>query len=346
MLIEKIYSATLDVRDPENYCAHPETYVLTYLNRRYVGRNLGGAQIIKILAVLRRSDCRIKDTDLSAEGYVDVEFRAQVSILARGDIVTGVKIKNRGQQITIGQSEVEGAVVAALDPSAETVRVDQTIPIRVNLVLYSPDQLQASVAGPLLTCDRETPAYLLDQCLQSEDARDMAALAAQIRQLLETRAALAETRHADLHFFEKILYSYSNPPDGAQVVETPSGAAWDGPAGVTLPTGAAAVNLLAVIAEAESKGSADVQGVWCRDLAIYRSAPLAARAPPDAIPPSWKTPKAETPRIAFASMLQTVFLFLKAINEMVTTYDTADMIESHKNIWQTMRGAQVLHPPV
>lgn len=345
MLIEKIYSATLDIRDPENYCARPEAYVLTYLRRRFVGRNRGGAQILKILAVLRRSDCRIKDTDLSAEGYVDVEFRALVSVLGQGDIVTGVKIKIRGQ-ITVGQSEVEGVVVAALDPGSETVRVDQMIPIRVNLVLYSPDQPQASVAGPLLTCDRETPAYLLDRCLQAEDARDLGALAAQIRQLLEARAALAQTRRADLAFFERLLYSYAQPPDGTQVVETPESVAWEGPAGVTFPVGAAAVNLLAVLAEAESKGSADVRGVWCRDLAIYRSAPLAARAPPDTVPPSWKTPVAATPRTAFASMMQTVFSFLKAVNEMVVTYNTPDMMESHKNIWQTMRGAQVLHPSV
>jgi hypothetical protein len=39
-------------------------------------------------------------------------------------------------------------------------------------------------------------------------------------------------------------------------------------------------------------------------------------------------------------MLKTVHDFLKAVNEMVAVYDTPERIESHRNIWLVMRGAQ------
>jgi hypothetical protein len=350
MLIEKLYAETLDVQDPENYSADPERYLTTYLRRRFEGHCRKGAYIVRIIEIVRRSACRMKETDLSAEGYVDVEFRAEVSLLAQWDILTGVVVASRAQLI-VGKSEVEGVTVATLlpTPEAETVREGQTISIRVLKAQYNADQAQATAVGPLLTCDKAAPTYKVAGSLTPEDARALAPLAARVKALLEARAVLVEgadgaaSRRDDLAFFEGLLYSYPRAGDGApQRVESKGAEAWEGPAGYPLPAGTEAVNILDLVDEA-LEGGANVTGLWSRDLVLHRSSPLVAKAT-GAAPARWGPPAGATPRTAFASMLKTVHDFLKAANEMVAVYDSLEAIQNHKNIWLVMRGAQ-LPPP-
>ena len=351
MLVEKIYTATLDVPDPENYCANPKAHVLSYLKRRFVGRNLGGAHIVEILKVLRRSDCKIKETDLSGEGYVDVEFQALVVHLARWDIVTGVEIVNRSPLI-VGRSTVEGSVVMSFVPTPEvdTVRVGQVVSARVYDVQFSPNQTQVTAVGPLLTRDKAAPVYALTADLTRDDVRDLEPLVSQVQQLLEARADLVKARRDDVFFFETLLYAYVQPTaepqsPNSQTIETKGVADWEGPVGLSLPDNVNIVNLLTVISEARDAGMAKVRGIWCRDLALYRSSPLTARvAREDTLPQGWKVLIASNPRTAFTDMLKTVYDFLKAVNEMVAVYDSREMIESHKNIWLAMRNAQSPSP--
>jgi hypothetical protein len=347
MLVERNYAATVDVRDPVDVCAHADAHIMQFLTRRFTGRNWGGGQIVRVLGIVRRSDCCIKETDLSAEGYFEVEFRALVMVLGQWDIVTGVKIVRLGQLI-VGRSQTEGTVIVnlAATPEAETVRIDQTVAVRIRLVKFAPDQAQATALGLLLTCDRAAPAYAVDADLSREDARDLDPLVAQIQDLLAARAALMETRQSDVLFFETILYSYACRTHGSstQTIASPGAPDWKGPGWAPTPPadGVEVVNLLALHAEAVQKGLARTRGlVWCRDLIFYRSSPLAAAAPQGSVPARWSWGAAASPRTAFAEMLKTVYSFLKAINEMVAVYNTAEMVEAHSNIWLIMRSAQL-----
>jgi hypothetical protein len=342
MLIEKLYAETLDVEDPENFCADPERYISTYLRRRFVGRCRKGAFIVRIIKVVRRSHCRLKVTDLSGEGYVDVEFQAEVSLVAQWDILTGIVVASRAQLI-VGKTEVEGVTVATLlpTPEAETVREGQTVAMRVLRMQYNPDQAQATAVGPLLTCDKAAPVFRVTGTLTPDDCRALAPLAARVRSLLSTRAALAETRQDDLAFFESLLYTYPRVKDGEpSSVESKDAVPWVGPASYPLPAGTESANILDLVAGA----GVDVTGVWSRDLTIHRSSPLVSRLTGPAPPPRWTVAAGSLPRTAFASMLKTVHDFLKAENEMVALYGTREDIEAHKNIWLVMRGAQ-LPPP-
>ena len=75
MLLVKNYTATLDVRDPDDYCGNPRRAAFNYLRQFYAGRCYQGAFILEIVDIVRVSHCRLKDTtSLNAEGYVDVEF--------------------------------------------------------------------------------------------------------------------------------------------------------------------------------------------------------------------------------------------------------------------------------
>lgn len=341
MRLEKQYTETIDVTDPENYCAAPERYILTELRRRFEGRCHKGAFVLRILRVVRRSDCRLVSTNLTAQGFVAVEFVAEVSVVAMWDILTGVAVADRSPLI-IGKTTVEGDTIVAFHatPEVATVRVGQTVSVRVLRVQYNPNQPCATAAGSFLTCDKAAPAYrIAEGGFSAADARALAPLAARVRDLLAARAALAAARPGEVAFFEALLYAYPRVPGGAEAtVETRDAPPWVGPAAFPLPADAAAANLLDVVSRA---GDAGVAGVWARDLAIHRASPLAARVPPGAdVPAGWAEPVDANPRTAFAEMLTTVHGFLKAINEMVAVYDTPRMVEDHKNVWLVMRAAQ------
>lgn len=338
MLLEKIYAETVNVRDPDTYCAAPKTYVETYLRQHFVGRCVKGAYIISVLDIMRLSDCRMKETNLSGEAYVDVEFRAQVSVLGQWDILTGVQIINRAQ-LAIGKSEVEGNVVATLmaTPEAESVKVGQMVPIRVLQIQYTPNQNQATAVGTLLTCDKGAPTFHVEGRLSARDLQVLRPLADRVKSLLDARAELVATRRDDVFFFENLLYSYAGGPrEGTQTIASDNAADWEGPTGVGLPAGVASVNLLDFL----DGGDAAASGYWSRDLALFRSSPLVSRS--DEAPA--RGAPSETPQKALMMLLQTIHNYLKAVNEMVSSYATSTQIDEHKNVWLAMRSAQ-LPPP-
>ncbi len=349
MILEKTYTATVDVRDPDNFCADPQQVMMNHLRQMYEGRCCRGAHILEVLEILRRSRCVIKDTlthEPGGEGYVDVEFRARVSVLAQWDILTGVEIMAQAPML-VGHSKAEGAAtVASFLPSAEAraVGVGQLVAMRVVQTQYNPFQEEASAVGVLLTCDKTSPAFRLAGRLTPSDAAALAPLANRVKHHLEARSALYAERPDDSLFFEELLYSYAAPNGlGTRTVETAAAQQWSGPDGLPLPQGAEAANLLDLVAQAAA-GGVDVDGVWARDLSIPRSAPLTAKGGTESFPANWPEPTASAPRAAFASMLKTVHEFLKAVGEMVELFSTPEALQAHKNVWLVMRQAQ-LPPP-
>lgn len=346
MLQDKVYSETVDVRDPEGYSADPDRYINTFLHQRYVGRCRKGAFIVAIKKILRRSDCRLKVTDLTAEGYVNIEFIATVSIYGQWDVVTGVKIATRTQLI-VGESQVEGVAAVSLlaTPEADTIDVNQIVAVRVLRAQYTPDQGQATIVGPLLTCDKAAPSFRISSDLTQKDAKELLPLVDRIKSLLDERAALAKTRRDDLFFFETLLYSFvRNGEDVGQKIETEGAADWEGPASAALPAGATAVNMATMVSDVAAGQKPKTMGVWCRDLSLYRSSPFVTQADTDTLPAGWSPPVAITPRAGFGSMLHNACVFLKAVTELTEVYHTPDLIESHTNIWMAMRKAQLPRP--
>jgi hypothetical protein len=351
MLLEKNYAETVEIADPDNYCAGPEQYLLVFLNRHVAGFCRGGAFVVRVLRIVQRSRLRFQDSNLSGRGYVHVLFRAEVSVFAMWDILPGVVIAARTQMI-VGRSEAEGSAIVSLHPSAsgggsreEAVREGQTVAVRVLRTQYSPGQPQASVAGYLLTCDRAAPVFALEGALSAGDGAALAGLAQRARELLEARAALAAARPDDVAFFDTLLYSYPRPPDGGPPAraESADAPAWAGPPAYPLPAGAEAANLLDLVDRARA-GGVDVSGLWSRDLALHRTAPLAARAAAARPPAGWTEAVARNPREAFAAMLASVVSFLGAVSAMVADFSSPEKVADHKNVWLAMRSAQ-LPPP-
>ena len=172
MLDERILAWSVPVADPVNYASNPESAIRSYLARRFVGRNIGGSMVLRIVRIVDRSSCTIVSTNLKAEGVVNVRFIAEVTAMGAGDIVTGVTVV-RGPDFVIGHSRAEGVAAAMLHPTPglEAIRSDDEVAVRIIAPpIYEYNKTVYTVIGELLTCDRDATTYAVAGSLASVKA--------------------------------------------------------------------------------------------------------------------------------------------------------------------------------
>jgi len=351
MLQEKPFSVTINVSNPINFCADKERHLRTQIQNEYVGKCYGGCYIVQLIKVLRPGNCNIARTNLSGEGFVDVEFLAKVHIFSMWDILVGVKVVDNKQMVfgTYEASESgEKAIVSVLASKAvEAISVGQLIAVRAFKTVHSPMQQHASVVSALLTCDKTAPVYKLKGNLGTNARIALKPMLDEVEAELTARAELiAGGRRADLWFFEMLLYSYrsATPDEEKNMLETwADGPQWEGPGNLkALDEGVSSQNVLDIVHRVVSQEeTVSVDGYWSRPLSLYRSSPLAAVAGAE-IPMKWNDAVDGTPLAVFSEFLKNILDFLTATRELVQTYNTRELIDKHLNMWSVMRAAQTL----
>jgi hypothetical protein len=235
--------------------------------------------------------------------------------------------------------------------SSAAILMGQLIPVRVVVAHHNAYTRYITAVGILLTCDRKAPSFKLRGRLQKPGAA-VAALAEEVEKELGLRAELRREpgRAATQDFFEGLLHAHRPPPgaDGAEGEgRLGEGGIWAGPGRlVRLAEAEAGVDILAAAKRALRGEAVDVEGVWCRPLAIPRSAPLAVRAheAEGGAPPGWEAPTEWKAPEAFAELLGGVRTFLAATRRLAEVYSTQELRDSHASIWQAMRDAQLPAP--
>lgn len=352
MLLEKVIDATVNVRNPIDFCADKPRHLLADLRNTYVGRCFKGAYIVRIESILRSSACHLSTTNTSGEGYIDVQFLAKVIVFSRWDILVGVEVASH-QQLLIGTykatagpsiAKAEAVVTVLASKLVEPIAVGQRIPVRVLMAEHQPMQTQAALIGTLLTCDQLAPVYRLQGDLDPSARADFASLLAEIEIELGARAELVRTRKADLWFFELLLYSYraDSPPATDQSVPSWAGAPdWEGPEHLVpaeIP-GAKSMNILEMAHQVIQGETIQMTGLWVRPTTLYRSSPLAIMA--TELPPEWMSAVTSgTPRAVFVLFLKNILDFLVATREMAELYNTRQLMDSHYSLWAAMRSVQ------
>lgn len=362
MLHSRSFDSTVHVKNVISLCTSKAQNVTILLRNAYEGKNYKGAHVVRITGLNRVSSCRITASNNSAEGDIDVNFQADVAVVAAWDIVPGVVVA-RNDQVIVGATEVErgatdlsaAAVAVSITPSPDTqsLRVGQRVAVRVLKAEHSYMQRMVAVLGTMLTCVQKAPTFRLRGALTAEAAAGLLPMVEAVGRELDARRRLAEERQSDISFFEMLLYSYSSPPKVARdamadtAVAVDGLAAWAGPPTyVPVAAPAAEVNLLDLVRKAAAGEATRVDGLWARPLGLYRSSPLAAwsraagakSAAPR--PDGWEAPTDEDTAVAFQTFLSEMLNFLYAIRSTVAAFSSRPMIEDHMNVWAAMRKAQ------
>lgn len=366
MFFDVEIEVTLEIERPDDMCADKARYIKSRLDNQYGGTHYNGVFLKEIRELVDVGPCILQRTNNSGKGYVAVRFRARASRLAAGSLLAVQAIHSQGSLI-FGASLEPGFPAAAgiLAEGAETLRPGLRFVLAVKDCDYPPMKSLATVLGRTLT-----PAYVrqeagifyrLTASAAAGDASPLAKLAAEVEELLESRAALGASneRHRDAaRFFETHIYPYSMPPEsalesGASVVGIDSGVegqplVWRGPAMAGQRAGEEfqfsspegnAVSLLRAVRRREFRRGE----VWGRPSWLHRSCPLAVRvAGPESLAPE-DAVEDRTPEAAFAGFLTEAAEYLRMANDFPEHFP-ADEREKARGLWEAMKAEQ-LPPP-
>jgi hypothetical protein len=355
ILEERTFETTVNVPNPIAFCTDVGANLLAALRGRYEGRCFGGAYVLAVKAVTARSRCALATTNASAEGSIDVEFRADVAVVETWDILVGVVI-TRNETVVLGAYGMEDApesggagarrprVVVQFAPRAgEGAASDlallsqgQRVCVRVVVAIHTALR-EVSAVVQLLTCERRAAVYRVPEGdrLDAAGLAEVAGLATRIRAELGCRAALAADPAARkrLWYFEALLCSVrlgAKAPDSTVAV---AGAPpWEGPGALDAGGEGAIVNVVDTAGSAEPLG-----GLWYRPLSFCRSAPVAVRAP-GTIAGAVVEASART---VMREFLKNILDFITATREMAQLYTEDDIEAGYASLWAAARRAQV-----
>jgi len=347
--MQKDFDTTVSIAAPINFAADKERHLLLQLRKTYEGRCWKGAYIRKVLGIVSAGAINIERTNTSGRGSVDVRFKAEVTVFSAWDILVGAVRSPAFKDMLICDYSAKGVkAVLTLTVSKETeaIGLGQKFPARVIIADHAPMRENINVVATLLVCDKKALAFRVSGSLDATARDELAPLVGQIEEELALRPALDQEV---LWAHERLLYAYqSNAKDDAKddtkVEAWKGGALWKGPGTVIateLSDGAEAVSVVELARRAINGEIVDVNGIWSRSLDLYRSSPLARRAPIlGPIPAGWETPAEVPPRALFAMLLKNILDFLVCVREMAKLFGHPDADKSSSNLWAVMRAAQ------
>lgn len=356
MLHNRIFTVSLEIKNPIGFCNDKIGNALVMLRDLYERKCYQGSFIIQITGVTKCSNCVLTTSNNSAGGIIQVQFSAIVAVFAVDDILTGIKILKMDQQMIIGSSvakedgkEIEDvrsatAVVNVSSSNIKNLREEQIVGVRITALSCGPFKAQVAIVGKLLTCDTSFTAFKVKGELTKTDVDSLAPIFKTIETELARRKKLYETRKADLFYFEMLLYSFAGVSSSPEVKIDFDGfqqknLVWHGPASKKSKHAGVFINIFEIVNKAK-KASVSVDEVWGRPLHIYRSSPLFMRLD-DSSSEGGLADITFSPAAVVSAFLVDISNFLFATRSMSEIYATKELKDSHNNIWAIMRDAQL-----
>ncbi len=334
MSYQKIFTVSITIINPTQFCADTDNNVLLELRRLYRGRCYMGCYITEINRLLNRSACRISTVDTSARGVIDVEFEATVYVIAKWDFITGVKITNTTGVIA-GKKESNGLnIIVSLrnTKATEILKVDNKINVAVMMASHESMSNIISVSGILYhVTDANFECYhIKNKVTLNHSFKDKAFdIYGKIKVELALRTKLDAKK---ILFFEKLYYTY-----GLSMTDTMSDiGGWLGPKSVY---DAATTNIMSMIAPCvENNESVTIaSGYWYRPHELFLSSPFVVHN--KSKPENAKILTEMDADTTFITMLMKIHRGLVMIRESVEDYSAED-IEKQSVLWQTLQSFQ------
>lgn len=207
MITYKIIEVALDIDDPISTYANANTNILRKLQSKYENRCYAGCYIMKVLNIVKQSECVIMQNTESCDGSINVQFRAQVIELLIGEVLhKNLVIKKATEQkLLIGINDICALNIGINDMFA-SINVGQIIPVVIQKSLYAigNDRITA-YAIPYIPSVTTIAYNFASAQITKEDMatlKDIKSLIADEYELFE------ELNKTSLDFFTTLLYPY------------------------------------------------------------------------------------------------------------------------------------------
>ena len=340
MFVKKNFIRTIQVDNIGIFCSYDLSESLQeYAKREFLHKTFDEFLIVEVLRVVRRGHLQLVSSNLSGTATIDVIFEVLAMKLFYDEIVTGLHVFKTDPTIIFHDSKkfITGGIKKT--GIAKVVQVGNSIPIRIRSSEYAPNQNHIAVRGSILTCDTSFYVFKLTDALSKKDIDSLSANIRNCIQELEKREAhIAKSReaHDALWIMEGMFYSYNYVLPNIEAEIKGSNHAWHGPTGLPVDS---AVNLLDFLREGKFKDMHKFY--WSRPLELFRSSPLVSKT---SDPPEKGVVVSQPAVVVFATFLESVFYWLKAIRELAEEFDTKEKIMNQRNLWAAIRKQQLEVP--
>lgn len=307
MIITKIIEVGINVRDTINLYTDPDN-IRQIVSDRYEGKCFKDCYIKKINKILREGECIPNQDGRPDFGTISVTCEITAIEYAAGEIINGCVVKNRDKNNIIICTTDVASIMLAPNPLLESISAGQIISVRVGVARYVSTSNKISISAIPYLPTQEPIIYKFGQI----SAKDKP-LFNDVLERIKNEEAIAEKLKKEnskaWSTFDQMLYAYKEPQ--------------------SVPAGAVEININELI----TKPPAFVS----RDSRINLSNPIAYGYTAAKFPPNARVITNFPPATVLLLMFEDYCAHLRTIREMVSIYNTEEIILNHRNIWQIFR---------
>ena len=138
MIIYKTIQVSIDIENPISTFINPETNLINELTSKYENTCFAGCFILKVMNIVKRSECIITQTNESGNGSIDIIFKAKVIILHPNEILSDCKVlkKDNDRKLIIAQNDICALNVNTND-IYNSITIGQKIPVMIKKSFYA-----------------------------------------------------------------------------------------------------------------------------------------------------------------------------------------------------------------
>lgn len=313
MIINKLIEVGLDLQKPVEVYSNLNDNVLNILKNTYEGKCFRECYIITIDDIIDISDGYVANTGNDSYVKIYVRFAATVREFTLGEVITGCKVTEKKAGIIICNTEY-ASVYLKENKLLSGVRIGQLIPVKFGSAKYSIGNNKISIKGLPFIFTNEPVAYHINiNSFSTDDLKFFDDVMKRVDYEEEQRKILLNENSSGVNFFDKLLYAWKTEqqtPKNATVVSLP-----DMIRNNKLNTGYVSLdNRLNM-----SSGS----------VYVFKDKPQTHKLLGD------------DAKAAIYHMLEQYSSHLRTIREMITIYNSKELLTNHNNIWQIFRIGQL-----
>lgn len=304
MIFKKTITTSIDIENPIDIYTAPDKNLIIILRDRYEGKCFRSCYIIQVISIIDTSECIIDTHGNDSSGTVNIKFDARVIEYLQGEIINGCEIKSK-TPTSVTLSTREADIYMKPSPLFESIKEKQLMPLRVWQSSYQQGTSKASInATPYLPVSKQSIYFTTSAKFSAKESTVIAGYISAIRKEEELRDKIVEENAQGWKYFNDLMYAYKTVKPA--------------------PSDAEEINIFDL-------ATGITEGYYSRDLTMDMSKSAVHRFPSvknqnDAI-------VSFTPSKVVEFILCDYLNYIKHIRGMVETYNTKELLISHKNLW-------------
>lgn len=313
MRVNRLITTAVDIQDTVSIYSDIQQNLLNILANRYVGRCLRGVLIESVDKLVQISPCFINQDGDPTHGTINVIMKVKAILFEPGEVIVGCRVIRRIPQAIICQHK-HAAIMLTPAPILDSVAIGQIISVRVITSKYDLNASAISVSAIPFVPVAPTSIYKISA---GKDGAVAEFLADELADIAAIEAEIEEVKNTDsFKFFAGLL-----DPNMAGANKSSAAAA--------SPAKQPNVKQIREIVETLAEPLIISRGYGCPTgepvVAVLTDAELktAAVAASDLLPAA----------DALLLVLRHYRYYLQSVIDHINTYNTPEILNSHKNIW-------------